>query len=63
MTPCQFFYPQVVVEFYHIMTSRRDPHPTVIHFSIDDHEGTLRAAVIATTFNLLIILANSSEYR
>ena len=34
MTPRRFFYPRVVIEFYHTMTSRRVPHPTVIHFSI-----------------------------
>ena len=41
MTPCRFFYPQVVIEFYHTMTSRRVPHPTIIHSSIDGLEGTL----------------------
>ena len=34
MTPCQFFYPRVVIEFYHTMTSRREPNPTTIHFTL-----------------------------
>ena len=63
MTPCRFFYPQVVIEFYHTMTSRRVPHPTVIHFSIDGHEGTLQAADIAAAFHFPAVLANSADYR
>ena len=35
MTPCRFFYPWVVMEFYHTMTFRGVPHPIAIHFSID----------------------------
>ena len=60
MTLCQFFYPRVVIEFYHTMTSRRVPHPTAIHFSFDGREGKLR---VAATFNLPVVLANSVEYR
>ena len=63
MTPCQFFFPRVVMEFYHTMTSRRVPHPTVIHFPIDGHEGTLRAVDIVAAFHFPIVLANSADYR
>ena len=63
MTPRRFFYPRVVIEFYYTMTSRRVPHPTAIHFSVDGCEGTLRAADIAATFNFPIVLANSANYR
>ena len=28
MTPCRFFYPRMVINFYHTMTSRREPYPT-----------------------------------
>ena len=63
MTPRRFFYPRVVIEFYHTMTSRRVPHPTAIHFSIDGREGTLRAVDITTTFNFPIVLANSVDYK
>ena len=35
MTPRRFFYSRVVREFYHTMTSRREPNPTAIHFTID----------------------------
>ena len=63
MTPRRFFYPWVVIEFYHTMTSWRVPHPTVIHLSIDGREGTLLAANIAAAFHFPIVLANSVDYR
>ena len=63
MTPRQFFYPRVVIEFYQTITSRRDPNPTTLHLSIDGREGILRATDIAATFNLQVVLANSAEFR
>ena len=63
MTPRRFFYPQVVIELYHMMTSRREPHPTALHFSIDDRPGILRASDITATFNLSVLLANSAMSR
>ena len=58
ITPRRFFYPRVVIEFYHTMTSRREPHPIALHFSIDDRPGILRASDIVATFNLPVVLAN-----
>ena len=63
MTPRQFFYPRVVIEFYHTMTSKRKPNPIALHFSIDDRPGILRASDITATFNLSVVLANSAAYR
>ena len=63
MTPRQFFYPRVVIEFYHTMTSMRVPHPTVIHFSIDGREGTLQVTDIAAAFHFPTAPANSVNYR
>ena len=34
MTPRWFFYPREVIEFYNTMTSRREPNPTTIYFTI-----------------------------
>ena len=62
-TPRQYFYPRVVIEFYHTMTSGGAANPTAIHFSIDGRPGTLRAIDIAATFNLPVVLANSADYR
>ena len=58
MTLRQFFYPRVVIEFYHTMISSRVPHSHSIHFSIDGREGTLSPVDIVATFNFLIVLAN-----
>ena len=63
MTPRRFFYPQVAIEFYHTMTSKRESNPTALHFFIDDRPGILRAFDITATFNLPVVLANSGTYR
>ena len=63
ITPRRFFYPRVVREFYHTMTSRREPNPTAIHFTIDGRPGILRATNITATFNLPVVLTNSTDYR
>ena len=46
MTPRQFYYPRVVLQFYHSMTSRGVPSPLELRFTIDDRPGVLRAANI-----------------
>ena len=63
MTPRRFFYPRVVIEFYHTMTFRCEPHPTALHFSIEGRPGILRTLDITATFNSSVVLANSAEYR
>ena len=63
MTPRQFFYPRVVLEFYHTMTSRGVPSPLEIRFSIDGHPEVLRVVDITATLNLPVVLANSTDYR
>ena len=63
MTPRRFFYPRVVIEFYHTMISRHESNPISFHFSIDGRPEILRASDIAATFNLPVVLANSTAYR
>ena len=63
MTPRQFFYPQVVLEFYHTMTSRGVPSPLEIRFSINGRPGVLRAADITAALGLPVVLENSTDYR
>ena len=63
ITPRQFYYPRVVIEFYHTMTSRQEPNPTAIHFSIDVRPGILQASDISTAFHLPVVLTNSADYR
>ena len=52
MTPYRFFYPWVVIEFYHTMTSRSEANPTALHFSIDGRSGILRASDITAALHL-----------
>ena len=63
MTPRQFYYPQVVLQFYHSMTSRGVPSPLELQFSIDGRQGVLRVADISAALGLPAELANSGGYR
>ena len=63
MVPRQFYYPRVVIEFYHTMTSRREANSTALHFSIDGRPGILRASDITAALHLLVVLANAADYR
>ena len=63
MTPRQFYYPRVVLQFYHTMKSRGVPSPLELWFSIDGRPGVLRAADITAALGLPATLANFSGYR
>ena len=52
MTSRQYYYPRVVLQFYHSMTSRGAPSPLELRFTIDDHPGVLRAADISAALGL-----------
>ena len=63
MTPRQFYYPWVVLQFYHSMTSRGAPSPLELRFTIDDRPGVLRAEDISTALGLQTVKANAGGYR
>ena len=63
MTPRQYYYPQVVLQFYHSMTSRGADGPRDLQFSIDDRRGVLRAADISAALGPRIPPANAEGYR
>ena len=63
MTPRHFFYPRVVLEFYHTMASRGLPSPLEIRFSIDGCSEVLRATDIIAALGLPVVLENSTDYR
>ena len=63
MTPRQYYYPRVVLQFYHSMTSRGADGPRELQFSIDDRRGALRAADITAALGLRIPPANAEGYR
>ena len=63
MTPRQYYYPRVVLQFYHSMTSRGVASPLELQFSIDDRPEVLRVADISAALGLHIPSANSEGYR
>ena len=63
MTPRQFYYPRVVRQFYHSMTSREADGSLEIHFRIDDRRGVLSPAVISAALRLRIAPRNAEGYR
>ena len=63
MTPRQFNYPWVVLQFYHSMTSWGAPSPLELRFTIDDQPGVLRAADISAALGLQTVQANAGGYR
>ena len=52
MTPHEFFYPRVALDFYHSMTTRGVPSPTSIHFTIDAYHGILEAKDIVEALQI-----------
>ena len=52
MTPRDFFYPKVALEFYQSMTTHRVWDPTVIHFTIDGRHGILGARHIVEALHI-----------
>ena len=62
MTPRHYYYPRVVMQFYHSMTSRGAAGPLELQFSIDDRPGVLRAADISAALGLRIPPANAEGY-
>ena len=54
MTLRQYYYPRVVLQFYHSMTSRGAPSPLELRFTIDDRPRVFRAADISAALGLQI---------
>ena len=63
MTQRQFYYPRVVLQFYHSMTSWGAPSPLELRFTIDDRPGVLRAMYISAALGLPAEQANAGGYR
>ena len=62
MRPRQYYYPRVVLQFYHLMTSQGASGPLELQFTIDDRPGVLRAADISADLGLRIPSANAEGY-
>ena len=63
MTPHEFFYPRVALDFYHSMTTRGVPSPTSIHFTINGRHGTLEARHIVEALQIPFEPIDPSAFR
>ncbi|RVW72375.1 hypothetical protein CK203_056223 [Vitis vinifera] len=63
MTPPQFFYPRVALDFYQSMTTRGVPVPASILFTIDGRQGILDARQIAEAFHIPYAPADPAAFR
>ncbi|KAL6340766.1 hypothetical protein AAG906_027953 [Vitis piasezkii] len=63
MTPRDFFYPCVTLDFYQSMNTHQVRDPTVIHFTIDGRHGILGAKHIAEALRIPYELARPEDYR
>ncbi|RVW73850.1 hypothetical protein CK203_056672 [Vitis vinifera] len=52
LTPRQFYYPRVVLDFYQSMTTRGLRNPTLIQFAIDGRQGAIGARHIAEALRI-----------
>ena len=63
MTPHEFFYPRVALDFYQSMTTCGVPSPTSIHFTIDGRHGILKARDIAEALQIPFKLVDPFVFR
>ena len=63
MTPREFFYPRVAMDFYQSMTTQGAQNPTAIHFSIDGRQGILEARHIAEALHIPYEPVNLTHFR
>ena len=63
MTPRDFFYPRVALDFYQSMTTHRVRDPTIIHFTIDGRHGILGAKHIVEALRIPYELVRLEDYR
>ena len=63
MTPRDFFYPCVALDFYQSMTTHRVQEPTVTYFTIDGRHGILGARHIAEALCIPYEPALPEDYR
>ena len=63
MTPREFFYPIVAMNFYQSMTTQGTRSPTAIHFNIDGCQSILEARHIAEALHIPHKPVNPTHFR
>nr|CAN70865.1 hypothetical protein VITISV_027147 [Vitis vinifera] len=62
MTPREFFYPRVALDFYQSMTTHGVRSTTTIHFSIDGRHGILEARHIAEALHIPYKMVDLADF-
>ena len=62
MTPHDFFYLRVALDFYQSMTTRGVLSLTTIHFTIDGRHGILEARGIVKALQIMFELVDPSTF-
>ncbi|XP_034700931.1 pistil-specific extensin-like protein [Vitis riparia] len=63
LTPRDFFYPRVAMDFYQSMTTQQVRDPTLIHFTIDGRHGILGACHITEALHIPYEPSHFDDYR
>ena len=63
LTPRDFFYPRVAMDFYQSMTTHHVREPTLIHFTIDGRHGIMGARHIAEALRIPYEPARPEDHR
>ena len=63
MTPRDFFYPRVALDFYQSMTTHHVRDPAIIHFTIDGRYGILGTRHIAEALHIPYETVSPTNYR
>nr|CAN69559.1 hypothetical protein VITISV_043965 [Vitis vinifera] len=63
LTPRQFYYPRVVLDFYQSMTTRGVRNPTLIHFTMDGRQGAIGARHIAEALRIPYEPVTQADFR
>ena len=63
MTPRDFFYPRVALDFYQSMTTRCVQDPIVIHLTINGRHGILGARHIAEALRIPYEPVRPADYK
>ncbi|WKA01356.1 hypothetical protein VitviT2T_019639 [Vitis vinifera] len=63
LTPRQFYYPRVVLDFYQSMTTRGVRNPTLIYFTIDGRQGAIGARHIAEALRIPYDPVTQADFR
>ena len=63
LTPRDFFYPRIAMDFYQSMTTKQVRNPTLIHFTIDGRHGILGARHIAEALQIPYEPSHFDDFR